>query len=36
LGATIVLMLHSLIPVLLMVAASAIFLAMLWAGSRPH
>jgi hypothetical protein len=27
---------HSVIPVLLMVAASAIFLAMLWAGSRVH
>jgi hypothetical protein len=29
-------MLHSLVPALLMVAASAIFLAMVWAGSRVH
>jgi hypothetical protein len=29
-------MLHSLIPALLMLAASAIFLAMLCAGSRVH
>jgi hypothetical protein len=29
-------MLHSLIPALLMLAVSAIFLAMLWAGSRVH
>jgi hypothetical protein len=29
-------MLHSLIPALLIVAATAIFLAMLWAGSRVH
>lgn len=29
-------MLHSLIAALLMVAASAIFLAMVWAGSRMH
>jgi hypothetical protein len=28
--------LHSLVPVLLMLAAAAIFLAMLWAGSRMH
>jgi hypothetical protein len=32
----IVVMLHSLIPALLMVTAAAIFLAMLWAGSRMH
>ena len=31
-----VVMLHSLIPAVLMLAASAIFLAMLWAGSRVH
>jgi hypothetical protein len=29
-------MLHSLIPALVILAASAIFLAMLWAGSRMH
>jgi hypothetical protein len=29
-------MLHSLIPALLIVAATAIFLAMLWAGRRVH
>jgi hypothetical protein len=29
-------MLHSLIPALLILAATAIFLAMLWAGSRVH
>jgi len=29
-------MLDTLIPALLMLAASAIFLAMLWAGSRMH
>jgi hypothetical protein len=29
-------MLHSLVPALLMIAASAIFLAMVWAGSRVH
>jgi hypothetical protein len=32
----IVVMLHSLVAVLLMVAAATIFLAMLWAGSRMH
>jgi hypothetical protein len=29
-------MLNSLIPALLILAATAIFLAMLWAGSRVH
>lgn len=29
-------MLHSVIPALLMIVASAIFLVMLWAGSRMH
>jgi hypothetical protein len=28
--------LHSLVPALVMIVASAIFLAMLWAGSRMH
>jgi hypothetical protein len=35
-GATIWGVLHSLIPALLIVAVSAVFVAMFWAGSRTH